>query len=165
VGFAAVAARSVALAGFAIDSFIEIFASIVVVWQMKGVGEPRQERRAIRLIGLAFFFLAAFIACQAVVTIVAGVRPDKSLLGIGWLSLTVLAMLGLGLWKSRAGSNLGNAALQKEARVTMVDGALAAGILAGLLLNAALGWWWADVAAGAILVVYGLIEGREALHE
>jgi len=167
IGFviaAAVTARSVALAGFAVDSGIEIFASVVVVWHLKGTEAEHDEHRAVQTIGLAFFLLAVYIAVQAVLTVVLDVRPDSSPLGIGWLAATSVVMFALAAGKARTGRELGNAVLTAEAKVTLVDGALAAGILFGLALNAAFGWWWADVSAGGILVAYGLREGREHLR-
>lgn len=164
LGTAAVGARSVALAGFALDSLIEIFASIVVVWQLKGSAEPAEERRAVRLIGVAFFALAVYIALQAVITLAIGIRPDSSGLGITWLAATTVAMFVLAAAKARTGRALGSPVLQAEAKVTAVDGALAAGILLGLILNAVAGWWWADIGAGAILVAYGIREGRTHLR-
>ena len=167
IGFlvvAAVHARSVALAGFAADSFIEIFASVVVIWQLKGTAVEHDDRRALRMIGVAFFLLAIYIVIQALVTIALGVRPDSSPLGIAWLAATCIVMFTLAAGKARTGRELGNPVLSAEAKVTLVDGALAAGILVGLTLNAALGWWWADIAAGAILVIYGVREGREHLR-
>jgi len=163
--YAAVAARSVALAGFAIDSMIEIFASLVVVWQLKGTGVAHGERRAVRLIGLAFFGLAIYIAGQIAVTLALGIRPDSSPLGIAWLAATCLVMLGLAAGKARTGAELGNPVLRAEAKVTLIDGSLAAGILAGLLLNALAGWWWADIAAGIIVIAYGVREGMVHLRE
>lgn len=165
LAFAAIEARSVALAGFAFDSFIEIFASVVVVGQLRGDADPEQQRRAIRAIGVAFFALAVYIAAQAGFTLALGIRPDSSTLGIGWLSATCAVMLGLAAAKAVTGAELMNPVLRAEAKVTAVDGALAGGLLVGLALNAALGWWWADVAAGAILVGYGLREGRHHLAE
>ncbi len=162
IGFlvwAAIQARSVALAGFALDSFIEIFASLVVVGQLKGTADPHREQRAVRLIGVAFFGLAIYIAAQSVLTIVAGIRPDSSPMGIAWLAATCLVMFALAAAKARTGAELGNPVLSAEAKVTFIDGALATGILAGLLLNATLGWWWADIAAGVILIGYGIREG------
>jgi divalent metal cation (Fe/Co/Zn/Cd) transporter len=167
IGFvtaAAVMARSVALAGFAIDSLIEIFASIVVVWQLKGSQEDHGEARAVRMIGVAFFLLALYVVVQAIVTLALDLRPDSSPLGIGWLGATCVVMFALAAAKARTGRELDNAVLRAEAKVTLVDGALAAGILAGLVLNAVLGWWWADIAAGAILVAYGIREGSEHLR-
>ena len=113
------------------------------------------------MIGLAFFGLAVYIVAQAAVTVAAGVRPDPSPLGIAWLAATVAVMFSLAAGKARTGALLGNRVLQAEARVTVVDGALAAAILVGLALNAILGWWWADIAAAAVLVAYGI---REGLH-
>jgi divalent metal cation (Fe/Co/Zn/Cd) transporter len=163
--YAAVVARSVALAGFALDSMIEIFASLVVVWQLTGTGEAHGERRAVRLIGLAFFALAIYIAAQIAATLALGIRPDSSPLGIAWLAGTCLVMLGLAAGKARTGAELGNPVLSAEARVTLVDASLAAGILAGLLLNALAGWWWADIGAGTIVIVYGVREGVVHLRE
>ena len=168
IGFlvvAAVSASSVALAGFALDSFIEIFASIVVVRQLKGIQSAQGDQRALRSIGVAFFLLALYIGVQAVVTIALGIRPDSSPLGIVWLAATCVVMFGLAAGKSRTGRLLGNPVLSAEAKVTVVDGTLAAAILVGLVLNAAFGWWWADIAAGAVLVAYGLREGREHLRQ
>jgi divalent metal cation (Fe/Co/Zn/Cd) transporter len=167
IGFlvvAAVSARSVALAGFALDSGIEIFASLVVVGQLRSTVAPEQERRALRRIGIAFVLLAVYIAGQAAVTLALGVRPESSPLGIAWLAATCVVMFGLAAAKSRTGRELAHPVLQAEAGVTLVDGALAAGILAGLALNATLGWWWADVAAGGLLVLYGIREGRHHLR-
>jgi divalent metal cation (Fe/Co/Zn/Cd) transporter len=162
IGFlivAAVNARSVALAGFALDSVIEIFASVIVVWRLKGTASEEREARAIRMIGVAFFGLAIYIFAQSVVTVASGIRPDPSLLGIAWLSATTLIMFALAYGKARTGDDLGNRVLATEAKVTLVDGLLAAAILVGLLLNAALGWWWADILGGALLIVYGMREG------
>jgi divalent metal cation (Fe/Co/Zn/Cd) transporter len=156
---AAILARSVALAGFGLDTGIEIFASLVVVWQLKGVATPEREHRAVRLIGLAFLGLALYLVGQTAVTLAAGIRPDPSPLGIGSLAATTVVMFSLAAAKVRTGRALGNRTLQTEAKVTMIDGTLAATILVGLVLNAALGWWWADVAGGVVIIGYGLREG------
>jgi divalent metal cation (Fe/Co/Zn/Cd) transporter len=161
---AAVVARSVALAGFALDSGIEIFASAVVIWHLRGDVEPARERRAARLIGVAFLALAVYLVGQTVVTLVVGVHPDSSAVGIAWLAATCVVMFSLAAAKARTGRALGNAVLQSEAKVTVVDGCLAAAVLLGLVLNSALGWWWADLAAGLVVIGYGLREGRTALR-
>ena len=167
IGFlasAAVMARSVALAGFALDSCIEVFASLVVVWQLKGTATREREQGAVRLIGFAFLGLALYLVVQTAVTLAAGIRPDSSRLGIGWLAATVVAMFSLAAAKARTGRALRNVTLQTEAKVTMIDGTLAATILIGLVLNAAFGWWWADLAGGVVIIGYGLREGSFALR-
>jgi divalent metal cation (Fe/Co/Zn/Cd) transporter len=158
----AYAARSVALAGFGIDSVIEIFASVVVVWQLKAAGQQR-ERFAERLIGIAFLLLAVYIALQATIVLVTQFHPKTSQVGAAWLLLTVAAMFLLAYGKNRTGAALGNPVLQKESMVTVVDGILAASVLAGIALNATFGLWWADPLAGLVIVFYGAREGTHAL--
>ena len=160
----AVVAGSVALAGFGIDSLIEIFASVVVVWQLKGVDDDR-EQRAMRYIGLAFFGLAIYILVQSAYILASGSHPEKSISGIAWLTVTLIAMLLLAAGKRITGRQLGNPVLIKEGYVTLIDALLAAAVLAGLVLNAVAGWWWADPLAGLVIVYYGLKEGKEALSE
>ena len=157
-------AHSVALAGFGLDSLIEIFASVVVVWQLIGVDVDR-ERRALRLIGGAFFMLAVYILAQEAYSLVARIHPNTSVSGIVWLAATLLAMLSLSWGKRVTGRQLGNPVLATEAKVTLVDAYLAAAVLAGLIANATVGWWWADPLAGLIIVYYALREGREAWRE
>jgi divalent metal cation (Fe/Co/Zn/Cd) transporter len=154
-------ARSVALAGFGLDSVIEIFASVVVVWQLKGVDKGR-ERTALRLIGTAFFALAVYILVQGAYTLLSGTRPDPSPGGMLWLLLTFVAMMALAYGKDRTGKALGNVVLISESRVTVVDGVLAGTVLIGLVLNALFGWWWADPLAGLVIVYYGIKEGMHA---
>ncbi len=135
---AAVAARSVALAGFGLDSLVEIFASVIVVWQLTGVNQQR-ERRALRLIGGAFVALAVYILGQEAFTFIAGIRPTTSVGGIAWIAATLIAMLLLAQGKRITGRQLGNPVLATEAHVTLIDAYLAAAVLAGLILNAVAG--------------------------
>ena len=158
---AAFSARSVALVGFGLDSFIEIFASIVVVWQLTGSSKQRQ-RRALSLIGVAFFALATYLLLQTVYVIAMRSHPQPSPAGILWLTLTVIAMLGLAYGKRSIGSELQNPVLSAEARVTFVDALLAFAVLVGLALNSLAHWWWADPAAGLVIVFYGIREGMHA---
>jgi len=160
LGVAAAAARSVALAGFGLDSLIEIGASIVVIWELSGTGEDRQLR-GLRLIGYAFAGLAVYLLVQSTVVLVAGYHPRHSVTGIVWTAVTAVAMFALAAGKVRTGRALDNPVLRTEGRVTMIDGILAAAVLAGLVLNAAAGWWWADPAAGYVLVYYAAREVRD----
>ena len=160
LAFAAVAARSVALAGFGLDSLIEIGASTVVIWELSGTGEQRQ-RLGLRLIGYAFAALAVYLLAQSTVVLVSGYHPRHSVPGIIWTAVTAAVMFALAAGKARTGRALDNPVLRTEGRVTMVDGILAAAVLAGLVLNATLGWWWADPAAGYVLVFYAAREVRD----
>jgi divalent metal cation (Fe/Co/Zn/Cd) transporter len=157
---AAVAARSVALAGFGLDSLIEIGASVVVIWELAGTGEDRQ-RRGLRLIGYAFTALAAYLLVQSTLVLAAGYHPRHSAAGIVWTAVTAAVMFTLAAGKASTGRALDNPVLRTEGRVTMVDGILAVAVLLGLVLNTVAGWWWADPAAGYVLVYYAAREVRE----
>ncbi|WP_405467401.1 cation transporter [Streptomyces canus] len=157
---AAVSARSVALAGFGLDSLIEIGASTVVIWELSGTGEHRQ-RRALKLIGAGFALLAVYLLVQSTWVLASGFKPHHSPLGIGWTAVTAAVMFALAAGKARTGAALGNPVLKTEGRVTLIDGLLAAAVLLGLLLNALAGLWWADPVAGYVLVYYALREVRE----
>ena len=159
---AAITARSVALAGFGLDSLIEIGASTVVLWELSGTGQARQ-RRALRLIGGAFVVLAAYMTVQSAAVLATGFHPRHSPLGIAWTAVTALVMFTLAAGKATVGRALDNPVLRTEGRVTLVDGLLATAVLAGLVLNATVGWWWADPLAAFVLVYYAAAEGRAAL--
>ncbi|MFE0514507.1 cation transporter [Streptomyces sp. NPDC058964] len=157
---AAVAANSVALAGFGLDSLIEIGASTVVIWELRGTGEERQ-RRALRLIGVGFALLAVYLLMQSTWVLISGFRPHHSPLGIAWTAATAVVMFFLAFGKARTGAALANPVLTTEGRVTLIDGLLAAAVLIGLVLNALADLWWADPAAGYVLVYYAIREVRE----
>jgi len=160
LAIAVAAARSVALAGFGLDSLVEIGASAVVIWELSGSGEERQ-RRGLRLIGYAFAALAIYLMVQSTVVLAVGYHPRHSVPGIVWTAVTAAAMFTLAAGKARTGRALDNPVLRTEGRVTMIDGVLAVAVLLGLTLNAGLGWWWADPAAGYVLVYYATREVRE----
>lgn len=156
----AITASSVALAGFGLDSFIEIGASTVVLWELSGTGEARQ-RRALRLIGAAFILLALYLLAQSVVALLTAHHASPSVGGIIWTSVTAIIMFTLAALKARTGRALKNPVLVTEGRVTFIDGLLAVAVLLGITLNFAFGWWWADPAAGFVIVYYAV---REAIH-
>jgi divalent metal cation (Fe/Co/Zn/Cd) transporter len=157
---AAVSARSIAFAGFGVDSVIEILASAVVVWQLKGIHESR-SRTALLVISVGFALLAVYIAAQGIYTLSSSRHPGHSVLGVIWLALTVIAMLALAAGKQATGRNLGNQVLITESRVTVIDGLLAGAVLVGVLLNAAVGWWWADPISAFVIMLYAV---RECVH-
>lgn len=154
----AIAARSVALAGFGLDSVVEIGASTVVLWELADTNQRRQ-RTALRLIGGAFLALAGYIAAQSLIVLATGYHPRHSSTGIAWTAATAIVMFSLAA-KTSTGRALNNPVLIAEGRVTTVDGLLAIAVLLGLILNAITGAWWADPLAGLVIVYYGLREAR-----
>lgn len=162
LAYGAVTARSVALAGFGVDSVIEIGASTVVLWELADVAQNRQ-RRALRVIGLAFVALSVYLTVQSTVVLLIGFRPHHSLVGVVWTAVTALVMFALAAGKLRTGRALKNPVLITEGRVTMIDGILAVAVLCGLALNTFAGWWWADPLTGYVIVYYALREARTVL--
>ena len=160
VGFGVVAG-SIALIGFGLDSLVEVFAASVVVWELRGVNEER-ERRALRLIALSFFALAAYVTVEAVRDLVIGAEASESVPGIvlAAVSLTVMPLLALG--KNRTGHQMGNATLIADSKETLLCSYLSAVLLVGLVLNATVGWWWADPVAGLGIAYLAVREGLEA---
>jgi divalent metal cation (Fe/Co/Zn/Cd) transporter len=156
----AITASSIALAGFGLDSLIEIGASVVVLWELSGTGEQRQ-RLALRLIGIAFLALATYLLVQSGIALVTQHHAGQSPGGIAWTALTAAIMFALAAGKARTGRALGNPVLATEGKVTFIDGLLAVAVLIGLTLNLAFGWWWADPVAGLVIVFYA---AREAVH-
>jgi divalent metal cation (Fe/Co/Zn/Cd) transporter len=162
LAIAAVTARSVALAGFGVDSLIEIGASTVVIWQLSARGRGR-EQPALRLIGLAFLGLAIYLGVQSSVVLATKFHPRHSALGIAWTGATAGVMFALAAGKVALSSRLDSPVLRTEARVTLLDGLLATAIVVGLALSAH-GWWWADPGAGYVLLAYGLREARATIR-
>lgn len=152
-----------ALAGFGLDSLVEIGASLVVLWELSDVSASRREQ-ASHLIGWAFVGLCLYLSVQSVVALAVEHHPSRSVLGICWTALTAVVMFSLARGKSVVGRALGNAVLVAEGRVTLVDGLLAVAVLIGTSLDAALGLWWADPVAGLVLVGYGAREARHLLR-
>lgn len=160
----AIRAASVALAGFGLDSFIEIGASIVVIWELSGTGAERQ-RRALRLIGVAFIALALYLTAQSAVALISAHHASQSAAGIAWTGITAVVMFLLAAGKTRVGRALGNSVLATEGRVTLIDGLLAVAVLLGLTLNFLFGWWWADPVAGLVIVYYAIREAAHIFHQ
>jgi divalent metal cation (Fe/Co/Zn/Cd) transporter len=160
----AMRAHSVALLGFGLDSLIEIGASAVVIWELRGE-DPARERRALGVIAVGFVAISLYLAAQSAAVLATRSRPHPSPWGIVWTAATALVMFTLARAKGRLGRRLGRATLIREARVTVIDGFLALAIVVGLALNAGLHWWWADPVSTLTLVVYGLVEARDIANE
>ena len=161
---AGVAAGSIALIGFGADSLIEAFAGFVVVWLFTGgrLHSETAERRAQQLIAASFFVLAAYVTVESVRDLVEGNHPAASWLGIGLAAFTAPTMPVLARAKRRVGERLDSSATVKEGAQNMLCAYLSVALLAGLLLNAVAGWWWADPAAALVIAAVAFREGRES---
>lgn len=157
-------AGSIALIGFGLDSVIEVSSAAAVAWQFAGSDHERRERAALRVIAGSFFLLAAFVTVEALRTLVTGDEPGQSTVGIVLVSVSVVVMPFLSWAQRRAGRELGSASAVADSRQTLLCTYLSAGVLVGLVLNAALGWWWADPAVALGLAVVAVREGRAALR-
>jgi divalent metal cation (Fe/Co/Zn/Cd) transporter len=154
-------AGSVALVGFGADSLIELAAGLVVLWRLASA-RAISERRAQQMIAVSFYLLSAYVAVEAVRSLVAGDRPAVSWVGIGLSVLTLATMPALAKAKGRVAEQLGSSATKSESRQTMLCAYLSAGLLLGLGLNALLGWWWADPITALGIAAVAVKEGRNA---
>ncbi len=160
---AGIAAGSIALVGFGLDSAIEVFSASVVIRQLRGASEAR-ERRALRLIGLTFFALAAYVGFESLRDLFTQSRSEASVPGVVISAAALIVMPTLAWAKRRTGKALGSRTILADAAETLFCAWLAAATLAGLLLNATLGWWWADPAAGLVIAAFAIKNGREAFE-
>jgi divalent metal cation (Fe/Co/Zn/Cd) transporter len=153
------AAASLALIAFGLDSLVEIFASVVVVWYIGNHHAERRAERALRLVALAFALLGVYLLVASIYNLRSGRVADSSPLGIAYLAIAASAMFVLAFKKQTLARRAHSKPLAAEARMTFLDGCLATSILVALVMNAAWSIWWADPAA-ALLV--GLFCFREA---
>jgi len=158
---AGIAAGSLALVGFGLDSFIEVFAGGVVLWQLRGVAEER-ERWALRLIALTFFVLAGYVVVEGVRDLLTGDEAGESTVGIFLAGVSLVVMPLLAWAKLCTGRELGNPVILADSTETALCAYLSAILLGGLVLNAAWGWWWADTLAAFGIAALAVREGREA---
>ena len=162
--WAGLAAGSVALVGFGLDSLIEVTASVTALWRLYSDRDERHRARAeqitLRIIGALFLALAAYVAADAARALYMRTAPDRSLVGIVLAMLSLFVMPVLANAKRRVALAMGSGALAAESRQTMLCTYLSAILLGGLILNAALGWWWADPIAALVMVP---IIGREGI--
>jgi len=161
---AGILAGSIALIGFGIDSAIEGFASVIIVWRFTGsrLLSERAEQRAQRLVAVQFFLLAPYVVAEAIHTLVSAEHPQTSWLGVGLVVSSLVGMPFLGLAKGRLASKLGSVATRGEGTQNLLCAYLAAAVLVGLLGNALFGLWWLDPAAALVIAGVALREGVES---
>jgi len=162
--FAGIVAGSVALIGFGLDSAVEGFASVIIIWRFTGhrIHSHAAEERAQKLVAVQFFVLAPYVAVLAVRALVNGDRPDETIVGILLALGSVIFMPMLGIAKQRIADRLGSAATKGEGRQNMLCAYLAGALLVGLLGNALAGAWWLDPVVGLLIAAVAVKEGREA---
>jgi divalent metal cation (Fe/Co/Zn/Cd) transporter len=160
-------AGSIALVGFGFDSAVEVTSSLAALWRLRNdadeAGREAAERRTLRIVGLCFLVLAAYVLCDAVIVLIERRAPDQSRVGIVLAALSMIVMPLLVRSKRRIATRLRSGALEAEARQTQVCAYLSAILLAGLGLNAGLGWWWSDPVAGLVMVPLIANEGWQAV--
>jgi divalent metal cation (Fe/Co/Zn/Cd) transporter len=161
---AGVVAGSIALVGFGLDSAIEGFASVIIIWRFTGqrVFSHAAEQRAQRLVAVQFFLLAPYVGVESVRVLVRGDHAQASWVGVALAVASVVLMPMLGVAKQRLADQLGSAATAGEGRQNMLCAYLAGALLLGLLGNALFGAWWLDPAVGLLIAGVAVREGAEA---
>jgi divalent metal cation (Fe/Co/Zn/Cd) transporter len=164
---AGVVAGSISLVGFGMDSFIEVISGATLLWRMSVDSDvewrERNEKLSLRIVGICFVALALYITYNAVSGLIRHATPERSILGIVLACVSLIAMPILSRAKKRVGTALNSAAMSADARQTDFCAYLSAILLAGLLLNAVLGWWWADQLAALIMAPIVANEGRKGI--
>lgn len=159
---AGAAASSVALIGFGLDSIVEVLSASAVAWQFSAPVPERREKKALRLIAISFFGLAAYVCTSAVLTFTGLKEAEHSTVGIALAAVSLVVMPALSLIERRTGQELGSASAIADSQQTLICSYLSAAVLVGLLLNSLFGWAWADPVAGLVIAVFALREGIEA---
>ena len=161
---AGIVASSVALIGFGLDSVIEGFASVVIIWRFTGarIMSEAAEHRAQKLVAIQFFVLAPYVGFESVRALLGGEHAQTSWVGIALAASSVVLMPYLGIAKQRIANRLGSAATKGEGRQNMLCAYLAGALLFGLLGNALVGAWWLDPIVGLLIACLAVKEGREA---
>jgi divalent metal cation (Fe/Co/Zn/Cd) transporter len=155
-------ASSAALIGFGLDSIVEVLSAAAVAWQFAAPDPERREKTALRVIAVSFFGLAAYVSVDAVLSLVGMREADHSPVGIVLAAVSLIIMPGLSWLERRTGRELGSASAIADSKQTLICSYLSAALLVGLLLNALLGWAWADSVAALVIAIFAVREGLEA---
>lgn len=158
---AGLAAGSIALIGFGLDSIVEVSSGLIILWQFRHPLPESRERQALRLMALSFFALAGYVTFESVRALATGHDPEPSPFGIGLAIASLLIMPFLSWAQRRTGRSLGSNAVVADSTQTLLCTYLSAVLLAGLVLNATLGWSWADPIAGLVIAAVAVREGLE----
>jgi len=156
------AASSSALVAFGLDSVVEVLSAAAVAWQFAAPDPETRERAAMRAIAVSFFGLAAFVAVDAARALLGAGEPEHSTVGVVLAAVSLAVMPGLSWFERRTGRELGSASAVADSKQTLICSYLSAVLLVGLLLNGALGWWWADPVAALVIAGFAVREGVEA---
>jgi divalent metal cation (Fe/Co/Zn/Cd) transporter len=159
---AGLVAGSVALVGFGLDSVVEVSSGLIILWQFRHRLPETRERQALRLLAFSFFALAAYVVVESVRTLITGADPETSPVGIGLAIASLIVMPFLSWAQRRTGRALGSNAVVADSTQTLLCSYLSAVLLVGLLLNATLGWGWADPIAGLVIAGVAVREGVQA---
>lgn len=159
---AGLVAGSVALVGFGLDSVVEVSSGLVILWQFRHRLPETRERQALRLIALSFFALAAYVAVESVHSLLAVGEPAPSPLGIMIACASLIVMPFLSWAQRRTGRELGSGSVVADSKQTLLCTYLSGVLLLGLVLNATLGWGWADPLAGLVIAGVAAREGLQA---
>ncbi|MET7283590.1 cation transporter [Kribbella sp. NPDC005582] len=159
---AGLVAGSVALVGFGLDSVVEVSSGLIIIWQFRHPLPETRERQALRLLALSFFALAAYVTFESVRSLITQATPDVSPVGIGLAIASLIVMPFLSWAQRRTGKALNSNAVVADSTQTLLCTYLSAVLLVGLLLNATLGWSWADPIAGLIIAAVAVREGVQA---
>ena len=157
-------ASSAALIGFGLDSIVEVASAAAVAWQFSGNDHEKREKTALRIIALSFFALAAYVTVDAVRSLTGAGEAQHSTPGLVLAALSLIIMPFLSAAQRRAGRELGSASAVADSKQTLLCTYLSAVLLAGLALNSAFGWSWADPIAALVIAAVAVKEGREAWH-
>jgi cation diffusion facilitator family transporter len=166
-----IAAGSIALVGFGLDSYIEVASGAVLIWRLRKHGftddeqEEAAEKKAILFVGITFFALAAYVLYESGKKLYFQERPEESLVGIILAVVSLIAMPLLALYKEKIATEINSRALRADALETLACSYLSLTLLLGLGANALFGWWWADPVAALAMIYFLLREGWEAIEE
>lgn len=159
---AGLVAGSVALVGFGLDSIVEVSSGLIILWQFRHPLPESRERTALRLMALSFYALAAYVTFESVRALLGSHDPDTSVVGMALASASLVIMPFLSWAQRRTGKALGSNAVVADSTQTLLCTYLSAVLLVGLVLNATMGWSWADPVAGLVIAAVAIKEGRTA---